>query len=258
MEKTLYLTENQKLRIRSDGPSLWIEQAERAGQRVPARLVCRVVVVGNIVLDTGSLTLLARRGVPITLLDRKGEPLAMVLGVEDGAVQRRARQVALQENREKRRRIANWLDAWERGRQLRLIRQVDSPRALLWRRTGFRKSDYQKWVLAESRARGQELQARAFFQGALHELAAAEIVAAGWNPHAAVRHPGTALGFVKDCASVLQADVDAVWLALPAREQGKTRASTRELAGEFESARPRLEGLVRLMLEQYARLLWEV
>ncbi len=115
MEKTLYLTENQKLRVRSDGPSLWIEQAEHAGQRVPARLIRRMVVVGNIALDTGSLTLLASRGVPIALLNRKGEPLAMVLGVEDGAVQRRARQAALQEDRKKQRRIANWLDAWERG-----------------------------------------------------------------------------------------------------------------------------------------------
>ncbi len=120
MEKTLYLSENDKLRIKCDGPSLWIQQPNRAGQRVPARLVRRAVVVGNVTLDTASLTLLAQRGVPIALLDRRGEPLAMVLGLQDGVRQRRVRQTALSENREKRDRIAAWLDAWERGRQLRV------------------------------------------------------------------------------------------------------------------------------------------
>src|SRR6516165_10463249 len=98
MEKTLYLSENEKLRIKRDGPSLWVEQPNCAGQRVPARLVCRAVVLGNVTLDTASLTLLAQRGVPITLLDRNGEPLAMVLGVHDGTRQRRTRQAALSEN----------------------------------------------------------------------------------------------------------------------------------------------------------------
>ncbi|HWP57515.1 MAG TPA: CRISPR-associated endonuclease Cas1 [Candidatus Acidoferrales bacterium] len=257
MEKTLYLAENQNLRVRSDGPSLWIEQERRAGRRVPARLVSRMIVVGNVALDTGALTLLARRGVPITLLDRKGEPVAIVLGTEDGAVQRRARQAALQEERESRRRIANWLDAWERGRQLRLLRQVDPSRSLLWRRTGFRRSDYEEWVLAASRARGQQLHARAFLRGALQELIAAEIIAAGWNPHAGARNGATPLGLVKEFALALQADVDAIWLSLALPERGNARACTRALAAQFESARPRLEALVRLMLEQYARMLWE-
>jgi CRISPR/Cas system-associated endonuclease Cas1 len=75
MEKTLYLSEKQTLRIRCDGPSLWVEQANCAGQRVPARLVRRAIVVGNVTLDSGTLTLLAQRGVPIALLDRRGEPL---------------------------------------------------------------------------------------------------------------------------------------------------------------------------------------
>ena len=99
MEKTLYLAENQTLRVRRDGPSLWVHQSNSAGQRVPARLVRRAIVVGNVALDSASLTLLAQRGVPVTLLDRRGEPLAMVLGFQDGVRQRRVRQASLSENR---------------------------------------------------------------------------------------------------------------------------------------------------------------
>lgn len=259
MEKTLYLSENQGLRVRCDGPSLWIERGSRAGQRVPARLVRRVVVVGNVTLDTGSLTLLARRGVPIALLDRRGEPLAMVLGLEDGSLQRRVRQAALSEDREKRERIAAWLDAWERGRQLSLVRRLDPARARLWRQTGFRQRDYEEWIVAQARARAQDSGARAVLRGALQELVASEILAGGWDPHAGVRHNGTVLGFVKDCVSVLHPDVDSIWVMLPLREQGEPRSERmRKVVSRFESARGRLESLVRLMLDQYGRLLLEI
>jgi hypothetical protein len=259
MEKTLYLSENEKLWIKCDGPSLWIQQPRRAGQRVPARLVRRAVVVGNVTLDTGSLTLLAQRGVPIALLDRRGEPLAMVLGIQDGVQQRRTRQAALSEDAEKRERLTAWLDAWERGRQLRLIRTLDPSRARRWRAAGYRRADYDDWVLAQARMRGCHPRSRTFLTGAAHELIAAEITAQGWDPHAGVRERGRPLGFVKDCYSALQSDIDRIWLTLPDRStEGWLRQKTRFLAASFESARAHLESLLRLMLEQYARILWEI
>jgi len=258
MEKTLYLAENQRLRIRSDGPSLWIQQGNQAGQRVPARLVRRAIVVGNVPLDTASLTLLAQRGVPIALLDRRGEPVAMVLGLQDGPRQRRVRQAALSENPEKRDRIASWLDAWERGRQLRVLRSLDSSRARLWRRAGYRQTDYEEWILEQARKRNCHARDRTFLTGAFHELIAAEIIAQGWNAHTGVRERGTPLALVKDCYSALQPDIDRIWLNLPSRaSEPKRPLNIRFLAGCFEAARPRLEWLLRSMLEQYARLLWE-
>lgn len=259
MEKTLYLSEKEALRIRCDGPSLWIEQTNRAGQRVPARLVRRAIVVGNVALDSASLTLLAQRGVPVALLDRRGEPLAMVIGLHDGTRQRRTRQAALSEDRAKCEHIKAWLDAWERGRQLRVIRSLDPNRARQWRRTGYRQTDYEDWLLKEARMRNCHARHRTFLTGALHELIAAEIMAQGWNVHAGVREPGSPLGLVKDCYAAMQPDLDRIWLTLPVRASESRRPlSTRALAGCFESARTRLEALLRLMLEQYARLLWEI
>jgi hypothetical protein len=259
MEKTLYLSENQTLRIRCDGPSLWVQQAHRAAQRIPARLVRRAIVVGNVPLDSASLTLLAQRGVPITLFNRRGEPLAMVLGLRDGAPQRRARQAALSEDREKRERIAAWLDAWERGRQLRAAKRLDAGRTHLWRRVGFRRADYEELISSAARARGRHVAERVFLRGALQELVAAEIAGQDWDLHTGVRHHGETCGFVKDCASPLYPEADVLWLALPAPKPNEVRVlDTRRLAEHFEATRKRLEALVRLMLEQYARLLWEI
>lgn len=236
-----------------------MEQANSAGQRVPARLVRRAIVVGNVPLDSASLTLLAQRGVPIALLDRCGEPLAMVLGFQDGTRQRRVRQAALRENREKRERIAAWLDAWERGRQVRVLRSFDPDRAREWRRDGYRQSDYENWLLAQARARSCHRRNRTFLSGALQELIATELMTEGWNLHTGVRERGTPLAFVKDCYAALQPDLDGIWLNLarPTAEL-KRPLSTRALAGCFESARPRLETLLRSLLEQYARVLWEI
>jgi hypothetical protein len=100
---------------------------------------------------------------------------------------------------------------------------------------------------------------RTFLTGALQELIAAEIIAQGWNAHAGVRERGTPLALVKDCYSALQPDIDRIWLTLPAHASEPRRPlSTRLLAVCFESARAKLEALLRSMLEQYARLLWEI
>lgn len=259
MEKTLYLSESARIRVSCDGPSLWIEQQGRAGRRVPVRLIRRVVIVGNVVMDTGSLALFAARGVPVTLLNRACDPVATVLGAEDGDRQRRARQAALLEDRKRCERVAAWLSAWERGRQLVAVSRMDSALAFRWRREGFRRSDYEAWVSAVSRSRSVPDRARAFFRGALQELVAVGVTAGGWDPHCGVLNAAQPLGFVKDCVTALHADADRMWLDVAAERSGRApEAATESLALRFEAARPRVEALIRRMLDQYAELLWEI
>jgi hypothetical protein len=258
MEKTLYLSESRRIRVRCDGPSLWVEEVGKAGRRVPVRLIRRVVIMGNVALDTGSLALFAARGVPVTLLNRVGEAVATLLGVEDGDRQRRARQEALQEDRERRERVLAWLSAWERGRQLVVVSRVNSALGFRWRREGYRRADYEAWASAVARAWGVPDRVRAFFRGVLHEVVAVEIIAGGWDPHQGVRHRAQPLGFVKDCAVALQADADRLWLDLTG-QTGKALApeDTAALAAQAEVGRPRLEALIRRLLGQYADILWE-
>ena len=255
MEKTLYLSERQGMRVSRDGPSLWIVQPGQAGRRVPARLIRRVLIVGNVALDSGSLALFAERGVPVTLLSRQSEPVATVLGVAEGDAQRRARQAALLEDRARREQVAAWLSAWEHGRQLVLLTRLDPGQASRWRREGFRRTDYDAWVVAQGRVRGLAGRARGFFLGALHELVVAEVGAGGWDPHVGVRHRTQPLGFVKDCVMALRAEADRLWLEGAPAEMGRASSSA-AWAARFEAGRPRVEALLRRMLDQYAGLLW--
>lgn len=79
MERTLYLNENTTLNVIRDGPSLVVKEEGMSGRRVPARMVQRVIVTGNIKLETSLITLFTQNNVPVTFLDKKGNQIAVTL-----------------------------------------------------------------------------------------------------------------------------------------------------------------------------------
>lgn len=257
MEKTLYLNESPGLRVSRDGPSLWIERRHTAGQRVPVRLIRRVLIAGNVALDTDSLTAFAARGVPVTLLNREGDPVAVVLGCGTGLVARRGQQAAIVEDPRQRERLCTWLRAWERGRRLVLASRLDPVTAARWRREGVRPADYDTWLVRQARLRGVSLRRRGLFRAALQSLVLEAISEAGWDPHLGLRSPAQPMGFVRDCVTALEADADRVWLDSGAVTCDDGRALSRAVAELLESRRPRLAMLIRRLLDQFACLLWE-
>lgn len=255
MEKTLYLSENQGMRVSRDGPSLWIERPGRAGCRVPGRLIRQAVIIGNVSLDAGSLLLLAERGIPVMFLRRDGTPAAALWGLSGVTRQRSGRQRAFTGDPSGQDRMLSWLHAWRRGRQLALVTLLEPEQAAQWRGRGYRNSDYMRWLMARAEAGGAPSRSLAFFRGALSELIAAELAARGWDPHFGVRFRDEPLGFVKDLTEALEPEVHRLWL-----QKAGEGTKPREWIGSavaFERASPRMVGLVRRMLEQYAELLWE-
>lgn len=257
MEKTLFLSENPKRRIRRDGPSLWVEQEGEAGTRIPARVIRRVLIRGNVRMDAGCLTLFAERGVPVTLFGTDGMPSAVVLPVATQEGQRRTRQRALLEDRARQDRILAWMLAWERGRQVALIGRLAPHIAKRWKRVGFRKEDYDAVLTRRLDVPVEESGERAFVAGMVFEFILAEISVERWDPHVGVRHQTGPLGFAHDLTDVLGAEADRIWIAALERSAAPV-ATSFTLVREFERARPRLEKLLRSLLRQYERILWEL
>lgn len=257
MDRTLFLNERPGLSVRRDGPSLWIEQPGSAGRRVPVRLIRRVLIAGNVALDTESLTAFAERGVPVTLVGRNGQPMAMVVSCASGLFARRGLQVGMVENPSVQERVSSWLRAWERGRRLALATGLDAVIAARWRRHGVRTMDYEQWVQRLGRLRGAALRQRRLFHAAVDTLILDRIAETGWDPHVGVIHRGESLGFVKDCAMAIRADADRLWL-----EQGRLADQTGaalslDVAESFERHRSRLVRLLGRLLDQYGELLRE-
>lgn len=256
MEKTLYLSESPTRKIKRDGPSLWVEQAGQAGQRIPARLIRRVLIRGDVEMDAGCLTLFAERGVPVTLLRSDGHPSAVVLPLITQEGQRRTRQRAVLEDRSKQERLRAWMSAWERGRQLALIGRVAPAVALRWKRVGFRKEDYEAVLARRVDMPVEESGERAFVAGMMFEFILGEIAAQQWDPHVGVRHQTGPLGFAHDLMDVFGAEADRIWVAALSRS-GVPFATSFTLVRAFERAQPRFAKLLRSFFRQYERMLWE-
>lgn len=256
MDKTLYVSENPTIRIRRDGPSLWIEQDGSAGRRIPARLIRRVIIRGNVSLDSGSLLLFTERGVPITLIRQDGRCRAVVLPIHGGNERRRARQRSTWEDPEKRERLVAWLAAWEHGRRVALITRLDPSQVRLWKHTGFRGEDYDAWLAERFDLCLKENGERAFAASLLFEYILAHVTGEGWDPHVGIRHAAGPLGFVHDVTDALGAEADRVWIDAMSRGPAPL-ATSYSLVRECERARPRLDKLLRTLLRQYERILWE-
>ncbi|MCP9453341.1 MAG: CRISPR-associated endonuclease Cas1 [Nitrospira sp.] len=257
MDRTLFLNERPGLSVRRDGPSLWIDQPGSAGRRVPVRLIRRVLIAGNVTLDTESLTVFAERGVPVTLLGRNGQAVAMVVSCASGLFARRGLQVGAIEYSSVRERIVSWLRAWERGRRLALAARLDSATAARWRCTGVRTVDYEQWVQRLGRLRGAALRQRRLFHAAVGTLILDRIVEAGWDPHVGTIHRGEPLGFVKDCTMAIRADADQLWLEQGRLADQTSAALSLDVAESFERHRSRLVRLLGRLLDQYGELLRE-
>ncbi|MCP9440382.1 MAG: CRISPR-associated endonuclease Cas1 [Nitrospira sp.] len=258
MERTLFLNERAGLRVRRDGPSLWIEQPGSAGSRVPVRLIRRVLIAGNVALDAESLTAFAERGVPVTLVGRNGQAVAMVVSCASGLCVRRGLQIGAMDHPSGRERISAWLRAWERGRRLALAARLDSATAARWRCLGVRTVDYEQWVQRLGHQLGATPRQRRLLHAAVSTLILDRITERGWDPHIGAVHHGEPLGFVKDCAMAIRADTDRLWLEQRRLAPHSEVALSRDVAECFERHRPRLARLLDRLLDQYGSLLQEL
>ena len=79
MERTLYLNEKKGLEVLRDGPSVWVKEDGVAGRRIPARLIEHVIIMGNVRLDAGVITLFTENNIPITFMNNKGNEVALTI-----------------------------------------------------------------------------------------------------------------------------------------------------------------------------------
>lgn len=259
MQRTLYLHESPGLRVSRDGPSLWVTRPHTAGQRVPVRLIRRVLIAGNVTLDTESLMVFAERGVPVTLLSRDGFPVAHVWSAAPASIVRRARQAAALEEPEVRDRMIALFRAWQRGRRLVLASRLDPGTASRWRQCGMAPTEYEAWLVEQARVRDVPLRRRRLFHGMLETLALEAVGRAGWDPHLGVLQGTCPLGLVRDCVTALEAEGDRLWLESGPREAGRPEGSlSPRVAAQLEHHRPRLHALLARLLQQYATVLGEL
>ncbi|HDG98384.1 MAG TPA: hypothetical protein ENG73_09500 [Desulfobacterales bacterium] len=245
-----------------DGPSVIVKEQGKAERRVPARLIGRVVIVGNVPMESGVVTLFACQGTPVLFLDTKESRPAITMLCEERGPQRWTRQHLLFRRPPSADRLRMWLQSRRRASIIRVVRRLSPRLGRDFQRGGFREEHYQELLrpLRRNNPRWQVL------VGMLRAMTLEFIVPflerAKFDPHCGVLHRGEDFGLALDFCWVLEPELHYQALrffkdpsrrgGLPWRPHGE---EMREVVQRFENRKPYLRSEVQALIDEILDLM---
>lgn len=270
MLRTLYLHENQDMRVTRDGPSVWIKRRHLAGRRVPVRLIGRVVIVGRVNLDADVVTLFTARDVPVVFVDRAGDEHAVALPSSHRLPSHYKRQAFLVASEYAAAAFRRWAEEKRRVVQKGVLRRL-FPRLRRDLRFGVGEGNYTRLV-AEVLPKDEGR--RSLVSSVVKRLFAAvvteKVMRAGLDCHSGVIHRRQNFGFVADLVHAIEAEADlqcveffrsarrASFLRKKGRRWEITRSGMKDIAGRFERKRACIVGMVEGVIDEILTMMREV
>lgn len=272
MDRTLYLTESGGTEVARDGPSVWIRQEGKAGRRVPARLVGRVVVIGNVRLNAGAVTLFTENGIPVIFMNMRGEETAVTLPYNHQIVRHYEEQRVLLETEENTERFRTWLASRQREARLRAVSRLAPGLAPSLTAEGMREEDYRKFLSSSIKGAQEKWAVVKGVVGNLcRELIIADLLKADLDPHVGVVHRRHNFALALDLYEAMspEADVQALQFLISARRNNGLMArehrgwavsseGMKEIVHRFENRRKPLREKVGLLIDDVFELMREL
>lgn len=271
MGRTLYLSENDNaLSVRRDGPSVWIERREKAGQRVPARLLGRVVIIGNVRLDAGTITLFTENDIPVVFMNRSAEEVAVAIPYNHRLPSHYEEQKVFLMSAETISRYEQWAQAKRTVIQVGTLKRLYSGIASRIR-YGIGEGNYQE-LLADLKPRSEEKWRLAMnvitnlFRGMIIE----RLLKADLDPHLGVLHRRHNFGLALDFCHILGAESDLQciqlfrsedldsFMELTSKGWRVTARGMRSIVHRFENRRAVLENMVEITIDEIFELMREL
>lgn len=271
MDRTLYLNESREMTIVRDGPSLWIMMGNKAGRRVPARLVSRVIITGNVKLDTSVITLFTESGKPVLFLNRKGDILATAFGMINPNWRIKERQTLFFTNKIYRPRVMNWINARRRNNQLQLLKHLAYKDLKLLTSKGLRERDFKRIIASYLPEDGDIVCViKGTVTGLLHELITDSLLASELDPHLGVLHRRYNLGLVRDLSYIIETEAIRQsiqffrmkkWEFYLDSAEGEwllNAGGMKSIAMRFENQRKELEEMIDSLIDDIFQLMREL
>ncbi|MEW6117414.1 MAG: CRISPR-associated endonuclease Cas1 [Nitrospirota bacterium] len=271
MGRTLYLNgTNNHLVVTRDGPSVWVKSKERAGQRVPVRLLGRVIVIGNVRLDASAITLLAEHDVPVVFMTHGAEEVAMAIPYNHKLPTHYEEQKVLLECDEHIRRYEEWAQAKRTIIQtdmMKRLRRLAPARV----RYGIGEGDYQS-LLSDLKPKAEERWAlvMGIITNLIRGVIMEQLLKADLDPHLGVLHRRHNFGLVLDLCHIMGAESDMQTLqffrsAQPALHltKGKdcwriTDKGMHDIIHRFENRRRTVHNMVENIIDELFELMREL
>lgn len=271
MDRTLYLNENEGLTIHRDGPSIWVKKTGQAGRRIPARFVGRVVIIGNLRLEAGAITLFTDNSIPVTFLSRSGDSLAVAIPYNHQLPRHYEEQKVLLETEENMERFKRWLSSKRKEIQLKAIRRLSKWTAELFAMNGFRERDYQRFIEEFKPSKDDKWEVvSTIVSNLLREIIIGRIVKADLDPHMGILHRRHNFGLALDLCHILSGDVDmqCIQFLRTAMEKGYmekqrglwavSRQGMKEIIHRFENRRVKLQERVEKLIDDIFEIMREL
>jgi CRISPR/Cas system-associated endonuclease Cas1 len=271
MDRTLYLNENKTITVLRDGPSVWIREEGKAGRRIPARLIGRVVIIGNLKLETDVITLFTDNDIPVTLMNRAGDSAAVVMPYVEKLPQYYEKQKTLLMTSERINRFKDWLYAQRRQLQFHVVQRLSKSISYTFTSSGFREKDYRR-VIEEFRPVSDE-QWQAIFNVVsvlFRELVVGHIMMRDLDPHIGILNRRYNFGLALDICHILEPEIElqSVQFARAAKTKSymiKARAGwsvsaegMKDVVHRFENRRDQIKAVVERLIDDIFELMREL
>jgi len=209
MDKTLYINEKEGLEVIRDGPSLWVIKDGKAGRRIPVRLVGRVVIIGNLKIETGVITLFTENNIPVTFMNRKGKEVAVTIPYNHNLPRLHEEQRVLMETEENENRVKTWICARRREFQLNTVERLSRVVATNFIAKGFREQDYQGLINKyKPKSQDQWMVVCGLITNLFKEVIIASLVKYDLDPHMGILHRRRNFGLGLDICHILEPEID--------------------------------------------------
>ncbi len=273
MDRTLYLNENKKLRVFRDGPSIWIKEEGKAGRRIPARLVSRVVIIGNIKLEAGVITLFTDNDVPITFFNHRGEAVAVAMPYNHHLPRHYEEQKKLLDSEVNIERFKNWLYSKRRETQLVVIKRISKKTAAIFAMKGFREKDY-NLIISELKPLNLSDEKFKVVHGTVsnlfREMAIGCVLKADLDPHIGIYYRRHNFGFALDLCYTLEPEIelqtiqflknpkDRVYIIKEPSGWAITNEGMKDIIHRFENRRRQLQERIERLLDEVFELMRDI
>lgn len=204
MKKTLYLNGSDSLyRLSLDGPSLLITSPDTAARRIPVTMLGKVIVYGNITLESDTLTYLSENNIPVLLISKwaRGESILISLNYSMSLPCIKLESIVRDEK--KARDFIDW------ARRMRAFLQRIIAKKLYHYNCNISGDDYKKLIymlMPENKNHWRIVKniLRMLFWSSIIE----ELINNQFNIHCGIMHNKTSFGLVRDYYYILHPETD--------------------------------------------------
>lgn len=269
MGRTLYLSENRNIRVNRDGPSVWVKGDNIAGQRVPARLISRVVIIGNVKLEAGAITLFTENDIPVVFLTRSGDEVAVALPYNHKLPTHYEEQKVFLETKENSLRYENWANTKRMVIQVNIMKRLNRSGAFKFK-FGFGEGNYQELLLSfKPRSVAKWNTVTTVINNLFRVLIIEHLINAGLDLHIGVIHRRHNFGLALDVCYIMggESDMQAIQFFKCAEAdyfekiEGNwtlTETGMKNIIHRFENRKQALNNMVSGIIDEIFELMREL